>query len=177
MSPLITTQDCPNLQFFSSSLDSAQKIAFFDRDGTLNYDEGYTFKGEDLRLLPQGIKVLRVAINNGWTPVVVSNQSGISKGLYSIESARAFNSELRHALLQLDLLLDHFIFCAHGSFSNCRFRKPDSGMLDFVLKSTRADRFVMFGNSTSDNEAAIKAKIVYSDISETNNCLSILDSK
>lgn len=177
MNQLVTNQNCPQLQFFSFSLDSAQKIAFFDRDGTLNYDEGYTHKKEDLRLIPQGIGVLEVAIKNGWTPVVVSNQSGISKGLYSLESARAFNMELRQTLLRLNLPLDHFIFCIHENFSNCEFRKPGSGMLDFVFNLSVAMKFAMFGNSISDSEAAAKAKIVYSDISETQNCSSILESK
>ena len=79
------------LQYFASSLYSARKIAFFDRDGTLNHDDGYTFKKEDLQLLPQGIEVLSIAIENDWTPVVVSNQSGISRGYYTLESAKEFN--------------------------------------------------------------------------------------
>jgi histidinol-phosphate phosphatase family protein len=177
MNPLASTQNCPHLQFFASSLPTAKKIAFFDRDGTLNHDEGYTFKKEDLQLLPQGVEVLRLAIENGWTPVVISNQSGISKGFYTIDSAMAFNFELRQALLQIHLRLDYFIFCAHDNFSNCDYRKPASGMLDFVFNSTQADFFVMFGNSISDREAALKAKIVYSDISNIKNCTSILDCK
>jgi histidinol-phosphate phosphatase family protein len=177
MNPGITSQNCPHLQFFASSLHSAQKIAFFDRDGTLNYDEGYTYKKEDLQLLPQGTEVLRIAIKNGWTPVVVSNQSGISRGFYTLESAKAFNSELRQAFLQIDLRIDYFIFCTHDNFSNCDFRKPASGMLDLVFNSSQADLFVMFGNSISDSEAAAKAKIVYSDISKIESCISILDSK
>jgi D-glycero-D-manno-heptose 1,7-bisphosphate phosphatase len=121
--------------------------------------------------------VLKVAIANGWTPVVVSNQSGISKGLYSLESARAFNSELKRTLLQKGLILDHFVFCIHDNFSNCEYRKPGSGMLDLVLNSTQADNFVMFGNSTSDSQAAARAKIIYSDISQTENCLSLLECR
>ena len=176
MNQLIASQNCPHLQYFASSLYSARKIAFFDRDGTLNHDDGYTFKKEDLQLLPQGIEVLSIAIENDWTPVVVSNQSGISRGYYTLESAKEFNSELRHTLLQINLRLDYFIFCTHDNFSNCDFRKPASGMLDLVCNSTQADLFVMFGNSSSDMNAAATAKIVYSDISNIERCISILDS-
>lgn len=177
MNPLVASQNCPHLQFFGSSLRSAQKIAFFDRDGTLNYDEGYTFEKEDLQLLPQGIKVLRAAIKKGWTPVVVSNQSGISKGFYTLESAKIFNSELRQALLLMDLRIDYFVFCEHDNFPICDFRKPAPGMLDLIFNLTRAESFVMFGNSLSDSDAAANAKIVYSDISKFEECTSILDSK
>jgi len=176
MSQLVSSQNCPQLQYFASSLYSARKIAFFDRDGTLNHDEGYTYKKEDLRLLPQGLEVLGMAIKNGWTPVVVSNQSGISRGYYTLESAKEFNSELRQALLQIDLTVDYFLFCTHNDSSNCGFRKPESGMLELVLDSTQADTFVMFGNSITDRDAAAKAKIVYSDISKIEDCISILDS-
>lgn len=176
MSQLVSSQYCPQLQYFASSLQSAEKIAFFDRDGTLNHDDGYTYKTEDLQLLPQGIEVLHIAIRNGWTPVVISNQSGVSRGYYTLESAKVFNFELRQALLQIDLQLDYFIFCTHDNFSNCHFRKPASGMLDYVINSTRADLFVMFGNSITDSDAAAGAKIAYSDISNIKNCLSILDS-
>jgi histidinol-phosphate phosphatase family protein len=176
MNQIMAAQNCPHLQYFASSLYSARKIAFFDRDGTLNHDDGYTHKKEDLRLLPQGIEVLGIAIKSGWTPVVVSNQSGISRGYYTLDSAREFNSGLRQALLQIDLTVDYFIFCIHDNSSNCEFRKPESGMLDLVLDSTQTDTFVMFGNSITDKDAAAKAKIVYSDISKIKDCISILDS-
>ncbi len=167
-------QNCPEFQTFSNGLEKAKKIVFFDRDGTLNHDEGHTYQVNKLRILPHGASVLRFAIENEWTPVVVSNQSGIAKGLFSAEDVRRFNSSLRDELLKSKLFLDHFMFCVHDKYSECIYRKPEPGMLDTIMRLTIADRFVMFGNSEVDSVAANTAKIDYSDITAVNDCLDLL---
>jgi histidinol-phosphate phosphatase family protein len=167
-------QNCPEFQTFSNGLEKSKKIAFFDRDGTLNHDEGYTYQVNKLRILPHGASVLRFAIENEWTPVVVSNQSGIAKGFFSVDDVRRFNSNLRDELLKSDLYLDHFMFCVHDKFSECIYRKPKPGMLNTIMKQTIAVRFVMFGNSEVDSDAAKMAKVNYSDITAVDECLDLL---
>jgi histidinol-phosphate phosphatase family protein len=167
-------QNCPEFQTFSDGLQKAKRVAFFDRDGTLNHDEGYTYQVNKLRILPQGANVLGCAIENNWTPIVVSNQSGIAKGLFSVDDVRVFNSSLRDELLKSGLRLDYFMFCVHDKFSDCIYRKPKAGMLDAIKGDSAADKFVMFGNSEVDSLAAKMAGVDYSDITEVDVCLKLL---
>jgi len=140
------------------------KIAFLDRDGTLNFDPGYLNRPDELRLIPgvaQALKNLKLA---GYDLVVVSNQSGISRGLIEplvLEQIHARMNEL--LLLESGVEIDEFAICPHHPDEGCVCRKPHPTLLLEVAqrKSILMNRTVMIGDKYSDISAGIRAGCRY----------------
>lgn len=112
---------------------------FLDRDGTINEDFGYLSKPEQLTLLPGAAAALRKLQQGGFVPVVVTNQSGVARGMLSWEDLQKINERLSQMLAQegVELALDHFYSCPHHpDFSptdaerHCHCRKPDTGLFE-----------------------------------------------
>jgi len=113
--------------------NARRKAVFLDRDGVLNVDLGYTYKASDLRLVPGMVDGLKTLKEAGYALVVITNQSGVARGLYSLDQVHEFNDEMikqiRNAIS--DFHFDSIMICPHhpkGSvpeFSiNCDCRKP-----------------------------------------------------
>ena len=167
------TAPCPRIQFFDSNLVESEKILFLDRDGTLNVDAGYTFRVEDLQPVNGMIDVVRNAVLSGWTPVVISNQSGIAKNKYTEEEARTFNEALRRCLNSYGIRLNYFLFCPHDANDFCISRKPDVGMLNYVQRLVPHADYFFIGNMETDLLAAEGAGVLYSDVKELEKLLKM----
>jgi D-glycero-D-manno-heptose 1,7-bisphosphate phosphatase len=120
----------------------AVRAAFVDRDGVIIEDRGYAYRSEDCVLLPGAARALRALQSAGYLLVVVTNQSGIARGLYTEADYHAFTSQLRALLLSEGVQLDDIRYCPHlpdaavaGYRKDCDCRKPRPGML---LSSIRA---------------------------------------
>ena len=87
----------------------SNKAIFLDRDGVLNVDLGYTYKPKDLRLVSGAIEGLRELRTLGYKLVVVTNQSGVARGFFSLADVEDFHQEL---LLQIRHELPGFSFDA-----------------------------------------------------------------
>jgi D-glycero-D-manno-heptose 1,7-bisphosphate phosphatase len=104
---------------------------FFDRDGVVNKSpgEGFVERWEDFELLPEFVDVLRLVRGRGYEAVIVTNQSGVARGVMSAESVEEIHANLRQVLREahaLDLL--DILVCPHlGDACDCR--KPKPGML------------------------------------------------
>jgi D-glycero-D-manno-heptose 1,7-bisphosphate phosphatase len=128
---------------------------FLDRDGTLIEDVGYPRDPEAVRLLegaPEALAALRRA---GFALVVVSNQSGIGRGLVSREEADAVHARFVRELRAHGVELDDVRYCPHAPEDACACRKPAAGLL---LDSARElgldlDRSFMVGDKPADVEA------------------------
>ena len=105
---------------------------FIDRDGTIMEDVVYCSDPEQVRIFPGIPAALRGLKSNGFKLIIITNQSGIGRGLFTIEQYRAVEAELLHQLG--DGLIDASYFCPDvpGQHSNCR--KPAPGM---ILQATR----------------------------------------
>ena len=66
------------------------KAIFFDRDNTLIYDKGYTYKTDDLSWIPGAINGLQLFSSQGFKLFVITNQSGIARGYYTEEKMNVF---------------------------------------------------------------------------------------
>jgi histidinol-phosphate phosphatase family protein len=116
-------------------------VVFTDRDGTLNREVGYVSSRDQLRLLPgaaEGVRRLRAA---GFAVVVVSNQSGVARGLTSCEGVAVVHDELRHRFAARGAALDAIYFCPHHPEKGdppfrraCRCRKPAPGLARRALR-------------------------------------------
>ena len=134
----------------------AKPAAFLDRDGTLVEEVNYLSRVEDLRIFPYTAEALRHLKQLGFLTIVVTNQSGIGRG---ISTEAAMNGI--HKAMKADLgdLIDGFYFCPHLPDSGCSCRKPGTGMIEEAEQSFAIDRARswMIGDKLLDIETGFKA--------------------
>jgi D-glycero-D-manno-heptose 1,7-bisphosphate phosphatase len=115
------------------------RAVFLDRDGTIIEDRGYLREPEQVRLLPGAARAIQRLNSNGWLAVVVTNQSGIARGLLSEEDYRRTERRLDELLDQAGAHLDGHYWCPHipDVSGPCECRKP--GTLLFRQAADRLD--------------------------------------
>ena len=112
------------------------KIAFFDRDGTLNEEKSYLYKWEDFIWLPDAKNMLRQLKGLGYRIAVVTNQSGIARKYYSEKDVKNLHEEVNNDLFKSHKIkIDHFEICPHhpAITGECECRKPNTKMLDSIM--------------------------------------------
>jgi D-glycero-D-manno-heptose 1,7-bisphosphate phosphatase len=129
----------------------------FDRDGTLIEDVPYNGDPRLVRPMPGAFDALRALRARGVRTGVVSNQSGVDRGLITVADVRAVNARLDALLGPFDMIR----FCPHGNDDGCRCRKPAPGMILDVLAELNVppSRAAMVGDIGSDVEAGIAAGV------------------
>jgi D-glycero-D-manno-heptose 1,7-bisphosphate phosphatase len=141
------------------------KAVFLDRDGVLNRERecGYTCRLEDFDILPGVGETLRLLKDKGYKLIVVSNQSGVGKGLYKHEDVQQLHDHLRKHLTAHGVALDEIYYCLHHpDKSNCLCRKPgplfiEKGIARFSLDPSLS--FFVGDKEHRDMEAARRAGI------------------
>jgi D-glycero-D-manno-heptose 1,7-bisphosphate phosphatase len=139
--------------------DALFPAVFIDRDGTIMEDTDYCSHPNDVRIFPGVLQALRSLKSRGFKLIIITNQSGIGRGFFTLEQYRAVEAEV---LRQLDDgLIDATYHCpdAPGQHSNCR--KPAPGM---VVKATQdhhidLSRSFLIGDKEVDVECAHNAGV------------------
>ena len=122
----------------------SRPVVFLDRDGTLNLDPGYLNHPDRMSLLP-GVGPAVVRLNRaGYKTVVVTNQSGVGRGLIEKEALEAIHARLRELLAEHGAHLDGIYACLHRPDEGCDCRKPGVGL---VLQARRELGLAMEGQS------------------------------
>ena len=139
------------------------KAAFLDRDGTLNEDTGYLYKIKDFRWIKGAVNALRILKKNNFLIIVVTNQSGVSRGFYSENDIKKLHKWMNQQLLEYDLMIDDFFFATdlpNNNNINSR-RKPSPAMLNEAVEKYNLDKnkCFMLGDKQTDVEAAKNAQI------------------
>lgn len=98
--------------------------AFLDRDGTLIVEREYLADPEGVELTPGAVAALRRLQQAGYALVLVTNQSGIGRGLYTLEDFRAVQARIEKQLAAEGITLDGVYFCPHHPDEECSCRKP-----------------------------------------------------
>ena len=141
-----------------------RSAAFFDRDGTINVNYGHVYKPADLTFVEGTPEVIR-KYNDAHIPViVVTNQAGIAKGMYTEADMHRFNSYMNRCLREkYNAHIDAFYFCPHHPdyTGECDCRKPQPGMFFRAAKEWNIDlsKSIMYGDKESDKQAAERAGI------------------
>jgi D-glycero-D-manno-heptose 1,7-bisphosphate phosphatase len=144
-------------------MSEARPAAFLDRDGVLNVDHGYVHRLEQLDLIPGAAEAVRLLNQAGFLTIVVTNQSGVARGLYGEDDVKRFNDEVRRRLAAAGARIDAFYYCPHhpqGSIAGyalvCDCRKPKPGLLEQAARDFAIDRArsFMIGDKDDDREAA-----------------------
>ena len=112
------------------------KAIFLDRDWTLNYDSGYVYKLDDLKILEWVKEWLHELLWMGYKLIIISNQSWIWRWYYNIEDCNKFNDELQK---QLWIQFDDIYICPHSNKDNCDCRKPKILNIEKAIKKFNLD--------------------------------------
>lgn len=140
-----------------------KKILFLDRDGVINVERGdYTWRSEDLKWVPGLFESLALMKENGFHFILISNQGGISKGIYNKKDVLKIDTAFRKALKELNLdLLDSYYCPHHSELEQCLCRKPKSLLLEKAIAKHNVDVSSSFfiGDSLRDKEAGDKVGV------------------
>ncbi len=138
------------------------KAVFLDRDGVINVERGYTHRLEDFVILPDLMEVLQLLQKRGYLLIVVSNQSGIAKGLYKQLEVEILHKFMVDEFTKNGITLSEIYYCVHHpDISKCICRKPDSLFVEKALARFNIDakKSYFIGDKERDTEAAKKAGV------------------
>jgi heptosyltransferase-2 len=122
----------------------------------LNYDPGYLKVAAELKLLPGVGRALARLKGAGARLVVVTNQSGVGRGVFTLKDLEAIHARLEGLLEQEDVALDAIYFCPHHPDDGCHCRKPEVGMVERAASELHLDlrRSYLIGDHARDIQLA-----------------------
>ncbi|BDQ01773.1 HAD family hydrolase [Ignavibacterium sp.] len=142
----------------------SNRAIFLDRDGTLNDDPGYLGDPEQVVLLPTVGEALSILKNQfNFLLIVVSNQSGVARGLITEEDVKNVNKRINELLSNYNVSIDEFYYCTtHPDFNSdeeCQCRKPSPKMLIDASEKFDVDltKSYLIGDNVADIESAFNA--------------------
>ena len=154
------------------------KAIFLDRDGVINKEIGYVFQVENFILTDDIIPSLQKLQAAGFIFIVVTNQSGIAKELYTHEDVTRIHAHMLSLLATHNIKIAEIYYCPHHSdVEPCTCRKPDSGMLEKGIARFNVDisRSFLIGDKERDIEAAAKAGVRSFHIESDSPIMGIAD--
>lgn len=132
-------------------------LIVLDRDGVINQDSDAYIKSVDEWIpIPGSLEAVARLNHAGYRILVATNQSGLSRGLFSIDDLNAIHRKLRRELSVLGAQIDAIFFCPHKPEALCLCRKPLPGLLEDIAQRLRVElKGVPFiGDSIADIRAA-----------------------
>ena len=160
---------------------------FLDRDGVINIDYGFVHSMDNFKFIEGAKEIIKMANDFGIIVIVVTNQSGIARGYYSVDEFHLFTEEINNDLKKYGAHIDATYFCPHhpeeviGELKKiCNCRKPKTGMLNQAIKEWNLDKSKCFliGDKDSDIIAAERCGIKsYLFSSENKKLIEIFKEK
>ena len=159
-------EDYERAQAMFAGIGDSHRLAMFDRDGTMNVDTVHMHRMRDCKLIDSTVDAMRhYSEDSAWRVVVVTNQAGIAKGLYTADDMRLLHRQMAEALRGRGVEVDGWYFCPHHPdfTGECGCRKPAPGMLLRAMRDFRTGpaECVMFGDKESDRQAAKAAGVEF----------------
>lgn len=146
-----------------------QKVVFLDRDGTINVDRGFVSRVAQWQFTDRAGEALKKLQRAGFALVIITNQSGIARGLYTTADMRALHEYMSEELAKAGVTIDAIAFCPHDRDATCNCRKPRVGMasaiaeqigaIDYTASWTIGDKSVdvEFGQALGAHTALIRS--------------------
>lgn len=136
---------------------TAARLVILDRDGTINRDSvDYVKNASEWKALPDALEAIGKLCRAGWTVCVATNQSGIGRGLFSIDDLHEMHKKMHSELAAHGGEIDGIYFCPHVPDDRCDCRKPKPGLLRQIAVRYRCklDGVPVIGDSERDIRAA-----------------------
>ena len=133
------------------------KLIALDRDGVINQDSpSYIKSPDEWEAIPGSLEAIAKLNQSGYKVIVVTNQSGIARGYYDLETLDAIHKKMLDQVTKAGGHIEQIFFCPHGPQDNCDCRKPKPGMLLQAAKKFKISpqEILMIGDSIRDIEAA-----------------------
>ena len=138
-----------------------KKAIFLDRDGVINIEKNYLYKIEDFEFFDGVFETLKYLQHKGFLLFIITNQSGIGRGYYTLENFTTLSSWMINEFKSKGINISQLELCPHSPDTSCSCRKPKTGMIDNILKNYCVDleKSWLIGDKNSDIQCAINAKI------------------
>jgi D-glycero-D-manno-heptose 1,7-bisphosphate phosphatase len=133
-------------------------LIILDRDGVINHDSDEFIKSPaEWEPIEGSLEAIARLNHAGYRVVIITNQSGIARGLYDVEMLTRIHSKLRRVLAQVGGKVEAILFCPHGPEDDCQCRKPHNGMFTDLAHRLRIklDNVPAVGDSLRDLQAAM----------------------
>jgi D-glycero-D-manno-heptose 1,7-bisphosphate phosphatase len=136
------------------------KLLLLDRDGVINHDSDQYIKSPaEWKPIKGSIEAIARLTQGGWRILVVTNQSGIARGLFDTNMLNSIHDAMHKAVIQSGGRIEAIFFCPHAADSNCDCRKPKPGMLQEIERRLNIPLagVPFVGDSLRDMQAAAAA--------------------
>ncbi|MDO4878855.1 MAG: D-glycero-beta-D-manno-heptose 1,7-bisphosphate 7-phosphatase [Neisseria sp.] len=133
------------------------KLIILDRDGVINQDrDDYVKSADEWQPLEGSMDAIAFLAQAGYTIAVATNQSGIGRGLYTMQELTEMHAKMHKLVQQAGGQIDGIWFCPHTDKDGCNCRKPKSGMVEDILDrfNSMGETVYMVGDSLRDLQAA-----------------------
>ena len=142
------------------------KLLALDRDGVLNIDDDYVYKVEKYRWNKNVFQGLREFVKNGYKLYIVTNQSGIARGYFTVQDIEVLNTYIKSKMLSEGIVIEDVFYCPHleeGVIEeyaiSCDCRKPKTGMIERIEDVINYSQSFYVGDRRKDMELACNAKL------------------
>ncbi len=136
------------------------KLVILDRDGVINYDSEHFIKSAaEWKPIPGSLEAIARLNQAGYKVVVATNQSGIGRGLFDMDTLNAMHEKMHRAAQGVGARIDAIFYCPHATDSNCECRKPKPGMFQRISSCFNIGLSGVYaiGDSLRDLQAAVSA--------------------
>ena len=133
------------------------KLIILDRDGVINEDSDDFIKStEEFIPIEGSLEAIARLNQSGYSVVIATNQSGIARGFFDLNTLNSIHEKLRRLLAPFGGHIDAIFFCPHGPDDNCTCRKPKMGLFDEIKQRFGIELYDVFavGDSLRDLQAA-----------------------
>ena len=134
-------------------MGSLNKVVFLDRDGTINFDSAdYVKSRSEFEFIPGSIEAIRELTANGYTVIVITNQSALARRFVSPQELDAIHAMMCREVAAAGGKITDIFFCPHLPGDGCRCRKPAPGLIDQADRKYDIDLAdsLMVGDSAKD---------------------------
>lgn len=135
------------------------KALFLDRDNTIIFDAPYMADPDQVKIMPGVVEALKKFRQAGFLLIIVTNQSGIGRGMFSEQAMLKVHERMVEMFLTEGVDFEDILYCPHAPEDDCECRKPLPGMLIEAANRHRVEmsESVMVGDKAADVEAGIAA--------------------
>ncbi|MCD6055912.1 MAG: gmhB [Gammaproteobacteria bacterium] len=132
-------------------------IVALDRDGVINEESSdYIKSPEEWQPIPGSIEAIAALSKAGYRVFVLTNQSGLHRGLFDLKTLEAIHHKMQAAVKQHGGIIEHIFYCPHTPEENCACRKPKTGLVEQLCQFAKCESndIVFVGDSLRDLQAA-----------------------